>query len=317
MPLSLLLNEGAHRAFRAFNIAGTDFAPEKIYDFNDTKVFEGISTRYGLASFNRDRTPDFPLPFFRMEHNLWQEYQARPLFHATDPLSIFSIDNPNIFAHFQPIEVSRESVPRQGVNTCGANDIYFFESCREWDHHHFLVSNERIGEVVLPRDFIFPLITARDFKGDHASPAKWVLLPYLKSGKPLDNDQLKNYPYLCQFLIDHRQFLENRKGVMLNAKLSRGFWWALMGVGAYNFFPYKVVWEAYGKCKFKPKIFEGSWQVNQSLQAYMSFRTLDEASGVMSALKNPDVESYLLSMKMAGTMNWAQPGKIRNLLRML
>ena len=102
---------------------------------------------------------------------------------------------------------------------------------------------------------------------------------------------------------------------MLNALLNRGHWWAMLGVGEYNFFPYKVVWEAYGKTSFNPTVFEGYWQANQSLQAFIPIKTLTEAQKVQAELSNKQIENYLLSLKMEGTMNWAQPGKIKRIIK--
>lgn len=90
----------------------------------------------------------------------------------------------------------------------------------------------------------------------------------------------------------------------------------MLGVGNYNFFPYKIVWEAYGRTVFKPQVFEGSWQANQSLQAYIPCKTRDEAEGVLLKLEDKRIEEYLLSLKMEGTMNWAQPGKIKKLIKL-
>jgi hypothetical protein len=101
---------------------------------------------------------------------------------------------------------------------------------------------------------------------------------------------------------------------MLNSMLKRGFWWALFGVGEYSFFNFKVVWEAYGKTTFKPKIFEGNWQANQSLQAFIPLKSHQEAKRILLDLSDNRIEHYLLSHKMQGTMNWAQPGRIKKLL---
>ncbi len=91
-------------------------------------------------------------------------------------------------------------------------------------------------------------------------------------------------------------------------------WWALLGVGPYNFAPYKIVWEAYGRKKFSPQIFEGQWQANQALQAFIPCDSEKEAKNILQKLENPVVEKILLSHRMEGTMNWAQPGKIKKLI---
>jgi hypothetical protein len=97
--------------------------------------------------------------------------------------------------------------------------------------------------------------------------------------------------------------------------IKRGYWWAMLGVGEYNFFPYKVVWEAYGKSSFNPTIFEGNWQANQSLQAFIPVRSLNEAERIQTELSDKQIANYLLSLKMEGTMNWAQPGKIKKIIK--
>ena len=87
-----------------------------------------------------------------------------------------------------------------------------------------------------------------------------------------------------------------------------------MGVGTYNFVPYKIIWEASGKSTFRPRIIDGHWQANQSLQAFMPMETYEEALLIKNKLQSAHVEQYLLSMKMKGTQSWAQPGKIKHLL---
>jgi hypothetical protein len=46
----------------------------------------------------------------------------------------------------------------------------------------------------------------------------------------------------------------------------------------------------------------------------MPFSEGAEAARVQALLAEGSVEAYLRSLRMAGAMNWAQPGKIRALL---
>ncbi len=314
IPLSLLLNDGANKYFRTYSIGNISYRIHSVFDFNTLNIFEGITTRYGLVYFTRDEQTTFPIPYFRNEHGKWIKYLAKPMFDKTDPLSIVS-EIENSISDIKPILIKKESAPRQGINTCGANDIYFFDALTDINDALVSVSNKIKTNVALPRKFIFPLISAGNFKSETTSPSKWVLLPYNSNGKPLSWEQIIAFPELNTYLESHKSFLMRRKGVMLNAMLQRGYWWAMLGVGKYNFFPYKVVWESYGKTSFKPKIFEGRWQANQSLQAYIPVKTLSEASRIYQELSNKNIENYLLSLKMEGTMNWAQPGKIKKIIR--
>ncbi len=314
IPLSLLLNDGANKHFRTYSIGNISYRIHSVFDFNTLTVFEGITTRYGLVYFTRNEQTTFPIPYFRNEDGEWIKYLAKPMFDKTDPLSVIS-EIETSTDDIKPIVIKKESAPRQGINTCGANDIYFFDALTDINDELVSVSNKIKTNIALPRKFVFPLISTSNFKSETTSPSKWVLLPYNSNGKPLSWEQITAFPELKTYFESNKSFLIRRKGVMLNAMLRRGYWWAMLGVGKYNFFPYKVVWESYGKTSFKPKIFEGRWQANQSLQAYIPVKTLSEANRIQIALSNKNIETYLLSLKMEGTMNWAQPGKIKKIIR--
>jgi len=311
LPLSLLLNDGAHRYFRKFKIHNCIFSLERIYDFNDLSVFDKILTRYGLVKFKRDKKTSFPVDFYRNENGKWKKYKAKPLIINDDPLSVFSPEESHFFDGFQPIVIEKKSIPRQGINTCGANNIYFFESCTELEDGTSLL-NEK---VILPTQFIYPLLTKSNFTEHKMVPRKWVLLPYNDNGKPLSGKEISRCPLLRKYLFSVKNKLEQRKGKLIQTQIKKGIWWAMLGVGRYNFVNYKIVWEAYGRNTFKPMLVTGRWQVNQSLQAYMPVVTKTAAQKILNQLQNPVIETYLLSLKMEKTMNWAQPGKIKKLLK--
>ena len=92
-----------------------------------------------------------------------------------------------------------------------------------------------------------------------------------------------------------------------------------LGVGEYNFAPFKVVWEAYGKTNFRPRIFGSHngkpWQANQAMQAFIPCCSLAEAEELLDQMENSNIESYLKSLSVEGTCNWAQPGRIKRFLQ--
>ena len=58
-----------------------------------------------------------------------ETHRAKPLFNLTDPLTVIEDDeNENRLNGFEKIVLLKQFQPRQGVNTCGANDIFFFTS---------------------------------------------------------------------------------------------------------------------------------------------------------------------------------------------
>jgi len=311
-PLSLLLNDGANKYFRTYKIHNTDYHINKIFDFNSLDIFNGVATRYGLIHVLRDQKQEFPIKYSQYVDNRWKNMFAQPIFSINDPLSI-SRKKTNALFDTKMIRIERYSQPRQGINTGGANDIFFFDSYLEVDNALCRVKNKKM-EVILPKKYIFPLITSKNFKEENPIPQKWVLLLHDKNGKPLDKNILHDDPFLWEYLISNQDILKNRKGVLINTWIKKDKWWALLGVGEYNFFSHKIVWEAYGKNTFTPKIFSEAWQANQSLQAFIPTKSISESLDILTKLNNGNIQNYLMSLQMEGTMNWAQPGKIKKLL---
>lgn len=312
-PLSLLLNDGAHDSFRRYQVKGSSFSLEEVYDFNDLEVFPDVSTRHGLAHYQKGKRASFPVKYNRYVNGEWLEKRAAPILSINGPLSVFDKDAPSPLFNFKPIQLEKNAKPRQGINTSGANKIFFFDSFEDVDDDNCLMDNEHL----LPKAFIFPLLVSGNFRKSSSDQKKWVLLPYSENGKPLELEAIQSHKLLWNYLKLNQTALSNRKGKMIQTWRERGYWWALLGVGKYNFAKHKVVWEAYGRKTFEPKVFSGRWQVNQSLQAYIPLNTKKEARRIQSALKNPAIEHYLHSLKMDGTMNWAQPGKIRKLFEFI
>ena len=311
-PLSLLLNDGAHDSFRRYRVKDSFFSLEEVYDFHEIEVFQNVSTRHGLVHYEKNKHAQFPVKYYRNEENEWREKRAAPILSINGPLSVFDKDAPSPLFNFTPTPLPKVSTPRQGINTSGANEIFFFNSYEDVDDDNCLMN----GQFLLPKIFVFPLLVSDNFKHTHDIPQKWVLLPYSQNGKPLELKKIQSHDLLWKYLKSNKTLLNKRKGTMIQTWRDRGYWWALLGVGKYNFSKYKVVWEAYGRKTFEPKIFSGRWQVNQSLQAYIPLSNKKEAKRILSSLKNPAIEHYLRSLKMDGTMNWAQPGKIRKLFEL-
>lgn len=166
MSLSLFLNDGANRNFRTYSIGEVKYSVDAVFDFNDKDVFGGIATRYGLSCFIRDKKSAFPIPYFRSENGKWIEYAAKPMFHETDPLSILSSEEDGDFSEIKPVAIRRESSPRQGINTCGANGVFFFDNLTIENDDLVCVSDKIKREIILPKRFIYPLITSKEFESE-------------------------------------------------------------------------------------------------------------------------------------------------------
>ncbi len=314
IPLSLLLNDGANRFFRQYRVNGVEFYIDRVVDFGGQEVFPGVKTRYGLIHVCRDRKQRFPIRYKRWDRGQWNEVFARPLFGADGPLSVGSLAEFTKRPSFEPIEVDTKSTPRQGVNTCGANGVFFFDDCVEQVGGACVVRNGS-GSAVLPRRYVHPLLISKNFGEAEPVPRKWVFLPYTSDGRPMSAADVTENAELHAYLERHRRTLLKRKGSLIGSWIRRGYWWAMMGVGPYSFAKHKIVWEAYGKKRFAPRLLPGEWQANQSLQAFIPCEDRGEAERILALLGDPWIERYLLSFRMEGTMNWAQPGRIKRLMK--
>lgn len=312
LPLSIFHNEGANKYFRSFRIDDTSFKILEIIDLTNAYVFSGVSTHYGLVHIRRDEKTSFPIPYYRYINGELHEYKAEPLHGSCSPLCVLETDKESPLKGFIPIEINSCSVPRQGINTCGANDVFFFAAQVQNGDSDGSPDSKPPG---VPDRFFYPLITKENFRSIEPEKVyRKVLLPYEKSGRIIQPAELQKYKSLYSYLLIHRERLEHRKGRIICSQIKLSHWYALLGVGPYSFFPWKVVWEAYGRNLFEPKIFPGRWQANQALQGFIPCKSLKEAKAVLNRLQEPAVQNYLSCHSMEGTMNWAQPGKIRKLL---
>ena len=301
LPLSLFSGD-AHRGFRDYVANGRRFAVDEVCEFTATKVFEGIGTSYCCAKFRMDVPHKFPVRYFRERGVEWIEHRAVPLKVPDDQWRVLKRGDTTDLGAIK-VELSSDQKPRQGVNTCGANAIFMFED----------------KPAYLPEEFLFPLATKEIWKNRDMAPHKWILLPYNRNtGRPLSWASIEQYAELVQYLVEVRDKLEARKGTLIRSAIAKGVWWSLLGVGPYSFAPYKVIWEAYGKSHFHPVILnseEGQvWQANQAMQAFIPCWDEADARRICSALQHPGIPTLLRQLNGEGKCNWAQPGKIRQIL---
>lgn len=320
LPLSIFQNDGANQAFRNYNIRGVNFAVKDILDFNREKIFENVLGRYGIAYFKRNREQKFPINYHILKNGKWEAYRAKPLFNITDPLTVF--ENKEIekrLNNFQKILLPKHCKPRQGINTCGANDIFFFNSYKILDKQRVRLTNKLGDDITINKKYVFPLAVLPTLTTKNPKPQTLVIIPHFENGKPIDLATLKQGIELYRYFSKYRTILQNRKGVLINTWIKKGFWWALLGVGKYNFAPYKIIWKAFGESVFTPVIlppdnYFGSWQGNQSLHVYIGVSNRQLANQIFKKLANPLIQEYLSSLRMQGTCNWAQPGRIKKII---
>ncbi len=310
IPLSIFFNSGANDLFRPFPGSRHGYRVVQLWDFGREPAFEGIATRYGAVLFDRQGAQRWPVETDVLRDGIWtRSYSA-----AGDQRSGAwrRYETPDTDEQrCRAIAISPSQKPRQGVNTCGANDVFIFERAGD------KLRNGFGKEWELEEELLFPLMNAGSFGRPQRVPQRWILVPHdTGSGRPLAWDTIAKYQRVASYLSRYREALIRRKGTLINAHIRRGYWWALLGVGPYAFAPWKVAWEALGRKSFTPVVLEGRWQGNQAMHAFCPCSSLREAEALGAALGGSQVEKWLKSSAMEGTCNWAQPGRIMQVLTM-
>lgn len=301
LPLSLFLNDGAGETFRNYSIGQIAFSLDYIYDFDGIDVFDGISTRFCFASFSMGGKSKYPISYYMLnDKEEWKEYFAAPI---TKPNSALIVKKSSSLSEFELklVEIESWQTPRQGINTCGANDVFIFDEL----------------PPSLNEKYLYPLVTTKLLKGTIDAPEKYILLPYHKNGKPLSFAELESEG-LSDYFNKHKSKLQNRKGVLINSQIKKDIWWGLIGLGPYSFCKYKIIWSSFGSKEFSPivlsKYENQEWQANQAMQAFIPSNDLTDAYRIQLQLNTFGIEQHLKDQKMEGTMNWAQPGRIKKFL---
>lgn len=140
------------------------------------------------------------------------------------------------------------SLAREGVNTRGANGVFFLDAelvrgslfignrPEDGDDH----SVEQVQQSI-ESDYIYPLLRGKDVKKWVAQPSNFVLIPH-DASNPTSPTPLDEMPHKTQeFLTRFQSKLSTRKKFR-NFDPSQEHWHGLYSVLEATFSPYKVVW---------------------------------------------------------------------------
>ena len=142
---------------------------------------------------------------------------------------------------------------REGVNTRGANGVYWVEVLQERPGGRLLIENQdasrknAVGkhQATAEGDLVFPLCRGRDIARWLVTPKQSIIVPYRpgKGSKPLSEQVMRReYPLTFAFLNSFRTVLSKRKKFRNFDPASNAFY-EMYDVGEYTFQPYKVIYK--------------------------------------------------------------------------
>ena len=314
IPFSLFFNEDANRHFRPTKELDNVFSVQEMYDFENGYVFDQVNTRNGFVILKKQKQQLFPVPMYKVGRN--DEETRLYCAPALDDGAWMQSRSADRVCDFDFISILGNQVPRQGMNTGGLNKVFLLE--RESSNRSRLAPIEQFSNgygvsVEISTDFVFPLMNGSLFGGRMPKKEKYILCLHDKDGSPLPFDRITRLFGVSEYILQYAKEMKDRKGVLIQSQIKKGYFWSLLGVGPYSFSPVKVAWESLGKHAFRAVVIDGSWQGNQAMHAYIPAYNFTDASRICDGL-NVKVPAYLRLFGMEGTCNWAQPGRIKRLL---
>ncbi len=258
----------------------------RIHDLVTLYPFEGAVNRTAMIVVGRDGKTEFPVPCI-----VWHNPRSKGIDTELSLEDVKAITR-RFEMVFLPVEENKPDSPWMqitekayegikkvlgkseyrayaGVYT-GLNQVYWIEILDETPQG-LLIRNPRIPgqkkkvevvETVVEKDLIYPLIRGRDVKkwfveGDYG----WIIVPHdPKTGEPIPENVMKiKYPKAFEYFFRFKDELEKRSIHKLWGKNNP--FYSVYDIGAYTFYPYKVVWKEIsgkisGKAEFHTCVLE-------------------------------------------------------------
>ncbi|MBI2876275.1 MAG: hypothetical protein HYY20_05280 [Candidatus Tectomicrobia bacterium] len=188
----------------------------------------------------------------------YRQFVAQPVDEA-DPTSPWITGRPRALRAVKKVLGASNYQAREGVNTGGANGVYWLEIIGRRPDRLAVVSNLTEGakrktenvQAAIEPDLLYPLLRGRDVGRWQATPSAYILVTH-KPGmklKAIPEDEMavrlpKTYTYLKRF----EDVLWQRKSQSVRRLMEGGAFYSMFAVGSYTFAPYKVVWREVSHC---------------------------------------------------------------------
>lgn len=273
---SLFKTAGAGAGFRRFLLPANDkqTRPIRVLHVDDMvalQPFEGASNRTAVMVLKKGEPTAYPVPYtlwrkkkgvrFTYDSSLAQvlsatvrlRFAAEPV-DPNDPTSPWLTAHPHALTAIYKVLGQSDYKAHEGVNTGGANGVYWVEIIDRRPDGLVLVRNLTQGakvqvpeviEAVEP-DLLYPLLRGRDVQRWQTEPSAYIIMPRAHTPPydviPIDHMQ-KDYPWTYAYLKRFEEVLHARADAMVKSALRRGASFYFYGaVGPYTFAPWKVVW---------------------------------------------------------------------------
>lgn len=269
LPNSLIKGNSASAGFREFK----NIEVEKIVDIGDKDPFDNTKRNCFYILGKRDSITTFPIEY-----------------HTNGEIQKLIKSGDDLVTEGKSILKKSPYVARQGVNTLGANGVFFFKK-----------------ELPFESELFKPLLKSSDIHPFKCQPSYKILLPY-KNGKLINEDELKTKHYNAyKYLLNNRDKLEKRK-----SRFAKQSWYTLFGIGDYTFSKYKVIWRGLGAKELVASVCKDVIP-NQAMNCYISLENKNEANFICGVMNSSLYKNQLSLLNESGAKSFAQPSTINRL----
>ncbi len=269
---SVFKTAGAGQGFRRFRLGdGTQLGVVAVDDMSDLKPFEGASNRTAIIVLERGRATTYPVQYSHwykpgggsvipedvtleevMQDKIvtYRQFVAQPV-DENDPTSPWISGRPRALQAVKKVLGVSDYQAHEGVNTGGANGVYWLETIAHRPDGLVVVANFTDGsrrkvenvQVAIEPDLLYPLLRGQDVQRWQAIPSLQILVVQdrnkQREGIPEPVLQMK-YPKTYAYLLHFKDVLANRPDRKYYPPGSP--FYTMRNVAKYTFAPYKVVW---------------------------------------------------------------------------
>lgn len=269
LPNSLIKGNSASAGFREF----CNIEVKKIVDIGDKNPFDNTKRNCFYILGNKGSSTQYPIQYYS-KNNVYNLIKS----------------GGDLINEGKSIIKTSPYTARQGVNTLGANSVFFFKK-----------------ELPFKSQLFKPLLKSSDIHPFKCTPSYYILFPYI-NGDLIDEGTLKNdYAEAYNYLLKHKNKLESRK-----SRFAKKSWYTLFGVGNYTFEKYKVIWRGLGAKELMASV-TSDVIPNQSMNCYISVSDKNEAYYICGIMNSKLYKDQLSLLNESGVKSFAQPNTINRL----
>jgi SAM-dependent methyltransferase len=338
---------GAGQGFRRFRL-GQDGAPLQVVHVDDLsrlQVFEGASTRTSVFVLRKGEATRYPVPYTywqktsqgqgldydsTLEEVLQQtrrlQLQAAPV-DKNDPTSAWLTARPRALAAIQKVLGRSAYRAYEGVNSGGANAVYWLEILTKRPDGMLVIRNVTEGAkrevdsttACLEPDLVYPLLRNRDVQCWKAQPSLYILMmqdPQTRRGLDATLVQ-QRYPKTWAYLKRFEKELRERSGFQRYFTRKQGSqvietapFYSMFNVGEYTFAPWKVVWGRMGN-RIEAAVVSNA--IPQETISFVACNSEDEAHYIAALINSVAFQCAAYSYSQAGGKSFGSPHILENI----